>query len=547
MGYPILTDVLDKFVNHARQYIKIDVYPTTGDDFTITQDDIPSGGLKINRYSVSGSTIEIGSAIAAELDLTLYNTNGEFNDVVFEGAELYVRVGVYDSNDLLQYIPMGYFTVDECPRKLSRISLTALDRMVQFDVPAPAVIFTPNMTVQALVNACCSNCNVTLDTTLSTLPNYNYTITAAPNTNDLTYRQLIQWCAEIMGVCAFIDWQGHLVFKWYTAASPATTLTTHNRKESDLQEQPITITGVQVVDNGTAYLAGQDGYVLNIEGNALIQHDYASVAQGLVGLINFAYTAFSATILPMPQLYPLDIITFKDASGTSHTVIVTDVTFVANQDYPIAGKGETAQNKGYAAANPLTNRESVLINNLINGDGSMNDRIQSALDLNKLVANALGIFMTGVVQPNNSVIYYLHDQSTLENSMNIFTMTSNGIAWTSDGWNGGQPTWQSGVTAAGDALFRFIYAQGINVAAENNPYTLEMSPSTFMIKYNDNGTEVVVMQIESDKMTIPRVKIDKPTGTTENDPDIYLEIGNVRLAPYLVNGQNAGMSIFYME
>lgn len=547
MGYPITTDVLNKFINHERQIIRIVVYPTVGENIIITQEDIPQGGLKINRYSVSGNTIEIGSAIAAELDLTLYNTNGEFDDVVFEGAELYVRVGVYDSNNALQYIPMGYFTVDECPRKLSRISLTALDRMVQFDVPAPATIFTANMSVGALLAACCSNCNVTLDTTPSTLPNYNYTVTAAPNTNDLTYRQIVQWCAEIMGVCAFINWQGHLVLKWYTTASPATTLTTHNRKESDLQEQPITITGVQVVDGDTVYLTGQEGYVLNIEGNALIQHDYASVAQGLSGLINFSYTAFSATILPMPQLYPLDIILFEDAGGTSHTVIVTDVTFVANQDYPIAGKGETAQNKGYAAANPLTNREKVLIDNLINGDGSMNDRIQAALDLNQLIANALGIFMTGVPQPNNSVIYYLHDEATLADSQNIFTMTSNGIAWTTTGWNGGQPTWHSGVTAAGDALFRFIYAQGINVAATGNPYTLEMSPSTFMIKYNDNGTEIVVMQIESDKMTIPRVKIDKPTGTTENDPDIYLEIGNVRLVPYLVNGQNAGMSIFYMR
>ena len=54
----------------------------------------------------------------------------------------------------------------------------------------------------------------------------------------------------------------------------ATTVTVHERYTSDVNEDTVRITGVQVSDNDTVYLAGENGYVLNIEGNKLIQHDF---------------------------------------------------------------------------------------------------------------------------------------------------------------------------------------------------------------------------------------------------------------------------------
>ena len=102
---------------------------------------------------MSGNRIEIGSVIASELTLVLDNSDGKYDDVVFEGAELFVRVGVkkWDAktweNADFHFVPFGYFTVDETPRKLRSITLSALDRMMLFDKKVDNSLLSFPMTV----------------------------------------------------------------------------------------------------------------------------------------------------------------------------------------------------------------------------------------------------------------------------------------------------------------------------------------------------------------------------------------------------------------
>ena len=126
--YPIDSDVLAKFKQSNKQLARLTFGQTT-----ITEENIVENGLSINRYCTSGDMIEIGSTVSAEMNVILDNYNGDFSDVSFNGQEIFVEVGVYDDNDEPQYIPMGYFRVDGSPRKLTRIALTALDRMMNFE------------------------------------------------------------------------------------------------------------------------------------------------------------------------------------------------------------------------------------------------------------------------------------------------------------------------------------------------------------------------------------------------------------------------------
>ena len=79
----------------------------TSDDFTITEADIVSGGFTIDRRSVSGSTIELGSVIASELTLVIDNHDGRWNSTKFEGASLYVQVSTTDTI-ATNIVPIGY-------------------------------------------------------------------------------------------------------------------------------------------------------------------------------------------------------------------------------------------------------------------------------------------------------------------------------------------------------------------------------------------------------------------------------------------------------
>ena len=537
MAYPILKEALNLFQTPYRQVVDI-VFNGTNESLKLTEADIIQGSLSVNRYCASGNKIEIGSVIASELSFTLNNSDGRFDDVTFEGAELYIRIGTkkWDAhlweNAVYHYIPFGYFTIDEAPRKLSQISLSALDRMVMFDKSADMSLLTFPMTVSTLLVRICDICNITLGTEPLTLLNHDYIIKEAPSGDDLTYRQLLSWIAEITGTCGFIDWEGHLILKWYEMTD--TVISAKERFDSDLQENAIVLSGVRIADNDNEYIVGEDSYVINIESNALIQHSHRGIAETLYSRFkDFTYVPFSATVKPMPHIYPLDMIVFVDKNDNSYQTIITDVTFTLNMNTDIEGKGETPTQNGYAKANPLTKREAAIINVIKKEQNSaLNDQVQTVLAFNELISNALGLYVTPVKQSNGSVIRYLHDSPQLDESRVIFTMTATGIAWTSNGWNNGEPVWSYGATSAGDALFRNLSAGGIEVSKVGDDYNIEITPRAFNIYYKD----MLVTHIEADEMTIPKAHF-----TT------YAECGKIRFAPHTVNGAVTGTDLVFID
>lgn len=363
-------DIIKSFNEGNKQTALIEV--TAGSKtFTITDADIIQGGLKIDRYCVTNSKIEVGSAVASELSLKLRNYDGKFNDVSFEGAVLNVKIGIKLSSVLegatlgkgilgrmilgsassdqdVAYVPCGLFIVDTPPRKLSTISISALDYMVLFDHEVNASALSFPIHVDALVQKICSICNVTLATDVSVLPNHYFSIGGLPDTNQkLTYRQLLQWCAQLTGTCAFMDGSGRLVLKWYEQTG--VTITASERYSSDMLENDITITGFTCDDGkGNTYLSGTADYTLDLSDCGFLTNAYEGVLKELQAARGgFAYRPYSATIKSAPYLFPLDMIRYKDKDGVVHDTVVTNVTLALNCNTAISGAGETVTSSSY--------------------------------------------------------------------------------------------------------------------------------------------------------------------------------------------------------
>ena len=363
-------DIIKSFNEGNQQTALIEV--TAGSKtFTITEADIIQGGLKIDRYCVTNSKIEVGSAVASELSLKLRNYDGKFNNVSFEGAVLNVKIGIKLSSVLegatlgkgilgrmilgsassdqdIAYVPCGLFIVDTPPRKLSTISISALDYMVLFDREVNASALSFPIHVDALIQKICSICNVTLATDVSVLPNHYFSIGGLPDTNQtLTYRQLLQWCAQLTGTCAFMDGSGRLVLKWYEQTG--VTITSSERYSSDMLENDITITGFTCDDGkGNTYLSGTADYTLDLSDCGFLTNAYDGVLKELQAARGgFAYRPYSATIKSAPYLFPLDMIRYKDKGGVVHDTIVTNVTLALNCNTAISGAGETITSSSY--------------------------------------------------------------------------------------------------------------------------------------------------------------------------------------------------------
>ena len=359
----------------------------------ITSDNVRESSFFIDRYSCNGEKLEVGTAIASELKLKLDNAEGQFDGVVFEGAELFVEIGIADwtqANPEITYIPCGYFTPDQQPRSLTTITIEALDRMTKFDAVVDATALTFPATVSGLVGQVCTACGMTLATDLSGLPNASVSIAQLPSVNNvITYRNLIQWCAGIMATNAWVDWNGELRFSWYNNATNYVS-TIDNRFTSELYEEDLTITGAEYTnDSGIVLIEGSDDYSIDMSGNALAKDIIATVLPAVNTALNgYAYRPFTASAINAPYLWPMDVVVFTDKNGHNHNGAVTNVGFGLNGSTALESKGLTFKLNKMAAPIGVTRETAQFVNRVTQAavDG-LDDELTQQEIFNRLTDN----------------------------------------------------------------------------------------------------------------------------------------------------------------
>lgn len=388
--YPIPSAARALFEAEQKQVLRITGYSgnPTPVSLTITDANVMLNGFSIDRFSSNSEKLELGTAISSELTLKLDNRLGQYNGVIFEGAELFVEIGIADwsqTDPTIYWIPCGYFTPDEQPRALNTITIHALDRMMKFDAPMPLVEpWTDNLgnviqtrgdetiyfdtvvktsfplTVAALVQYVCTKAGVPFNQDLSTLPNYDFVVTGIPNVQkEITYRNIVQWCAALMGCNAWIDWNGALRFSWYGGTSDYLS-TTANRFSSDMLENDVTVTGIVYKNlQGATLVYGEEGNLIDVTGNYLISDDattpWEKVANAVKG---YTYRPFSASATPAPYLWPMDTITFRNKYGIDYVCALTNVNLGLNASTELASKGSV---KGTTNLNGTANQYSHMI------------------------------------------------------------------------------------------------------------------------------------------------------------------------------------------
>lgn len=468
--YPITSAGLAALREDVVQSVNILCTPTKGTAFNITDKDI-IGAVTVDWSSVTGSKLDLGSACMSELSFTLENTDGAFDDKVFEGAQLYVTTS-FPTGSTTETVPIGYYTVDSPPRKLRSIKITAYDRMAKFNRAYDSELAYPATLYQIVADAC-TKCGVSQKLPTNTL-HRGVSIPKRPEADNLTYRQVLVWAAELMGVSLYIDYDGKLTGGWYATNAKHTVIKASDRFTSgntDFAENNIVFSGVRIVgndENKTEYLAGTNDYAFNIEGNLLAQSDMnlSTLATELkTARCSLTYTPMSCTTHSFPHLRPLDVMNFETAQGTKK-VVLTNVKWQSqNRCTKLEGKGETATQSGYATMGAFTpKQQAVLEQTRAQQAAQINDYEQATLALNETIANSMGLYVTRKADSSGAVITYYHDKPTLEGSNTIYCRNAGGYAWTNNGWNNGSPNWEYGVSKDGDAVIRSIAANKISAS-----------------------------------------------------------------------------------
>ena len=553
--YPISNEVKALFEAEQRKVLRITGTDKNGTTITITDNDVITNTFAIDRYSCNSEKLEIGTAVAAQMSLRLENGNGRFNSIIFEGAELFAEIGITDWESMtiepwtdnngdyitdnygdiiyfmsgsvpMSWVPLGLFTPDVQPRRMTTISLTCMDRMTRFDKIVDATALDFPMTVVELVGLVCGICDVPFNQSLSEFPNYNYSIAALPNlSTDITYRNLIQWCAGLMGTNAWIDWEGYLRFSWYNNSTEYVSMI-DNRYNSDLYENAITITGVEFTDtdeNKTVYLAGTDDYTIDVSDNAFINgNNAATVLAGIYSAVqSFVYTPFTASVIAAPYLWPMDRVTFTDKAGNTHVSLLTNVNFGVNGTTALMAVGMTDQvNAVTVGGSGFT---KVQIQELRNIQRVTSDNLKNAVDAaTALITGADGGHVRFMYDSNGELTEILiMDTDDITTATKVWRWNSGGLGYSSNGYAG---PYTLAMTQNGAIVADFITTGTLNAELLN------------VINLNANSINAGMLNADRVDFNSPGIHYNVPN---ENDASTLLD-GQTVSGGWIVNTSGTG-------
>lgn len=525
------------------QYLKYaDITLTDGTVLNLTSANLWQNGMEFEDSVSNDSSFDIGSAIINVLNLSINNFDGEYSDYDFEGAEVICYVGLQIENEdtselldsageqildstgdtiivhknaVIEKTRICTVTVIEQPEdETVTIDLTCEDNMRKFDRNYSDSKLKYPATRGQIVRDACEVCGVTLQT----LNFYrdDYIVQNRPNDEALTFRQVLQWVAQIGCQWMRCDEYGRLCVNWYgfvneeeltvdelgvlktqdgsnvnlnfsnsdgaLSADNGTLLendgilrlfaTDEKGNISEIEttygftphHTDVVITGVKVTeysesssDNPQTYMVGTEGYVLGISGNKLIrvgdgQTIASMIAEKCVGM---RFRPFESECPTDVALEAGDSLIIVDRNGKIYTSLLTTTTLKPGSGQKIACNAKSAAKNSSTQYSQAT-QAFVTARNMAKQEKT--EREKALEEFGKRIDSATGVYTTEEIQEDGSRIFYLHDKPTLAESKAIWKMTSEAWGVSTDG---GQ-TWNGGMTVDGDTIVRILNAVGVN-------------------------------------------------------------------------------------
>lgn len=491
--------------NDNRRYLEwVDITLKDGTALYLREDSVWNFGLKVEDAVSDSSEFKIGSAIINKATVTLNNIYDDFTDYDFEGAEIAIYVGlaisptgmvfpeekkwldisenpILDTNGneiLLLYsdavtekIRLCTMTVVEAPyQNSSIITLTCQDNMMKFDRDYSESKLKYPATRSEIIRDACNVCGVQLQTV--TFDNDDYVIETRPDDQQLTFRQVLAWVAQIGGQFCRCDSYGRLCIAWYDLKSYESShidedkfVSVESYDSLSINNEDVVITGIKVTEykentstdeSPVSYQYGEDGYVIEIKDNKLIAEGKGNDIATIIGkrIVGMRFRPFSASMMNNPLVEAGDICIITDRKGNQYKSLVTSTIFqVGNKQTIECGAKSAARN----SAKQYSLLSQAIVENRKNLQKERSDREKALEELSKRISQSSGLYTTVEESQGGGKVYYLHNKALLSDSDIVWKMTAEAWGVSTDGGN----TWNGGMTVDGDTIVRILDAVGV--------------------------------------------------------------------------------------
>lgn len=440
------------------------------------------------------SSFPVGATVCKTMKLELDNTEGQWKDYNFYQAKVHAYLKLQTSvaepasesiwmddfyepildtdgnsivlsraasEDRYETIDKGIYTITTPEQYGEILSFTALDDMYKTNAKYYSALTLPQ-TVIALVRDACESLNIPMG--FSSMAHGNVVVTALPD--NMTFRQLIGWAAMLETANARIDNRGYLRFiKWNFGAVENGSLVPTKLEDyvnsPTLSSDDIVITGIRVKNKESESLFGSAGYVLELENNLLSDSDLGTVAAWIGGnLVGAKFRNLQGDLLYNPLLEFGDMARSFDRNGNGYLTPITDVSSPLNGITTVKTQADDPIRNSSTYMSEAT-KALVEARQLVKDERT--EREKAVERLANTLKESGGLYMTEDPQDDGSVIYYMHNKPTLEESDIVWKLTAEAIGISTDGGK----TYPYGFTVTGEMITRLLYAEGINASYIN--------------------------------------------------------------------------------
>lgn len=485
-----------------------------------------------NGYTEDGGDgFPLGSALSKSVTLVIDNIDERFSkyDFYYAQISLFTEVDIesrsYDAwrdvkgeeildvngntimltKSRIERLNEGTFTVLEPIAVGDKIELVGYDSMYKADADFTSKLSYPTTAGQLLREAC-SACNIMLGS--PKFKNDDFVIEQAPE--KVTCREVIGYIAMLAVGNAVIQ-NGTLVIKSYdfSAISKITnrddlvedagySILMDYQSDPDISTDPVVITGIattkKVENESTILIRGTDDYALEITNPLIEGHEDDAI--NLIGdvLIGVKLRGFSGEFFPDPTIEFMDLACVVDRKDKVYPTFITsnEFNYLGSSSFSCGIKDPERQKSTYYS-------EATKVYEKANKEIKQNktDFEAAVENLNKTLENASGMYSTESPQPDGSMITYIHDKPTVEESKNVIKVTSEAIGISNDGGK----TYPYGLFLTGDLITRILYAIGINADYINSGSLTVKDKDGNITFYADTETGRVTINAESISIT----------------------------------------------
>ena len=449
---------------------------TFADGDTKTAADMDLLQFSITDETSNSNSFDIGAAIAKQITVKINNTDGGLTAKNFSGAVLEAKTGL-DVNGTVEWLDKGTFYAEPGKDTGDTVTVSAFDKMLLFDQPYTKSKLVYPATLREILQDACTCCDVSLATDTAIFDNSDWTVETRPDDSALTFRQVIQWIAQISCKYARINNNGQLTLKWYDTSLLELSISDMQDNDkvvkidtmksgSSIETDDVVVTGVRVIeesktessgDTEIIYQYGTDGYVLEITGNKLIQSGNGSKVAESIGkkLTGLRFRPLNVTCQSDPSTEAGDIGLVIDRKNNKYRTIITGVQYNGGGTQTITSGAESPERLSATRYSEATK----LYKQFRNGLSKNKTEWEKAMEeLQKAMESSAGLYPVIKENEDGSKVYYMCDHPTLKESEVVFELNGKGWAVSTDGGK----NWNAGLLVDGTMITKILDSIGIN-------------------------------------------------------------------------------------